>query len=293
MFKQLKKNGLAFNLVTNIIFILASITIIAPILLCISVSLSEYDAIYKFGYTIFPKRISLEAYKYVLGNIAQIIQAYKVSIIVMVLGTTLTLVVTSMYAYVTSRRDFGGRVFFNYFGFLPMLFSGGLVSTYLWYVSIGMFDNIWVLFLPFAFNSWYCIILRAFFQTGVPSSIVESAKLDGASEMRIFFAIVWPISLPSLASIALISALGLWNDWNTPLIYIRNEQLYGIQFYLQRVMTNLQMAIDNSTVTSYTDVPTESVRMVMCIAGMGPLLFLYPLVQRFFVKGLTIGAVKG
>lgn len=293
MFKNLKKNGLVFNIVVNLIFIFAVITIIAPLLLCISISISDSNALFEYGYTMFPKKVSFEAYGYIANNLSTLLQAYKISIIVMFAGTALSLVVTSMYAYVTSRRDFKGRVFFNYFGFMPMLFGGGLVATYMWYVSIGLFDNIWVLILPSAFNAWYCIILRSFFSTGVPISLIESAKLDGAGEIYIFYKIVWPISLPGIATVALISALGKWNDWYTPLIYIRNENLYGIQFYLQNIMTNLQMALSDSSVSSSASIPVESARMAMCLMAIGPIIFIYPFVQKYFVKGLTIGAIKG
>lgn len=293
MFKELRKNGLVFNIVVNLIFILATITILVPLFLCVSVSLSDSKALFEFGYTIFPKRVSFEAYQYVAKNMSTILQAYKISFFVTVVGTAIALLVTSMYAYVVSRRDFKGRVFFNYFAFVPMLFNGGLVSTYLWYVSIGLFNNIWVLILPTAFNAWYCIVLRSFFSTGVPVSLIESAKLDGAGEIRIFCKIVLPISVPGMATIALISALGKWNDWYTPLIYIRNEDLYGIQFYLKNIMTNLQMALSDSSISTNESMPVESARMAMCLIAIGPMIFIYPFVQRYFVKGLTIGAVKG
>lgn len=293
-FKRLKKEGICFNLLTNLWFIFLCATIIIPLWLCVTISLSDTTEIIKNGYSLFPKNLSLEAYRYIMANGREILNAYKVTIFVTVAGTVLGSLVTGMYAYAVYRPDFAGRKFFNYFIFIPTLFGGGLVASYLWNTSIGLYDNYAALIIPGLMNAWNVIMLRAFFQTSIPFSLIESAKLDGAGEFRIFFKIACPISVPGIATIALFLALGYWNDWYTYLIYIRNEDLYGLQFYLQRIMKNLQM-LTSAAVTNTTsvDVPSESVRMAICLVAIGPIIAAYPFVQKYLVQGLTVGAVKG
>lgn len=293
-FKRLKKEGICFNLLANLWFIFLCTTIIIPLWLCVTISISDATDIIKNGYSLFPGKISFEAYRYILANGAEILNAYKVTIIVTVLGTFFGCLVTAMYAYAVYRPDFKGRKFFNYFIFIPTLFSGGLVATYLWNTSIGLYDNYAVLIIPMLINAWNVIMLRAFFQTSIPFSLIESAKLDGAGEFNVFFRIACPISVPGIATIALFLALNYWNDWYTSLIYIRSEELYGIQFYLQRIMKNLQMLTSGAvTEASSIDVPKESVRMAICLVAIGPIIAAYPFVQKYLVKGLTVGAVKG
>ncbi len=286
------KDGNLFNTVAHIILIIQCAFILLPLILCISISVSDQASIYKYGYTFIPKKLNFEAYAYVFKNGLTLFHSFGVTVIVTALGTVFSLLVTAMYAYVVSRRDFKGRKFFNYFMFFPMLFSGGLVATYLWQTQIGMYNNLACLIVPMAFNSWNCIILRTFLQTSVPFEIIESGKIDGAGEYRIFFKLIVPIAVPGLATIALFAALSYWNDWYTPLVYIRNENLYGLQFYLQRIMTNVQVALSGKVQTTI-NVPSESVRMVLCVIAIGPIVLAYPFCQKFLIKGITIGSVKG
>lgn len=294
LFKELKKEGICFNLITNLWFIFLCATIIIPLWLCLTISISDSAEIIRNGYSLFPRKISMEAYKYIVANGSAILNAYKVTIFVTVVGTILGSLITGMYAYAVYRPDFKGRKFFNYFIFIPTLFSSGLVASYLWNTSIGLYDNYAALIVPSLVNTWNVIMLRAFFQTSIPFSLIESAKLDGAGEFTVFFKIACPISVPGIATIALFLALGYWNDWYTYLIYIRSEKLYGIQFYLQRIMKNLQMLTSASiTSTTNVDVPSESVRMAICLVAIGPIIAAYPCVQKYLVQGLTVGAVKG
>lgn len=290
------KSDRRFDIIVNIIYIFVSIAFLAPILLALSISLSDTVAINQYGYTFFPKKVSFEAYKYILENGKDIIHAYMITISSTVCYTVLGTVITGLYAYAVSRADFTYRKFFNYFIFVPTLFSGGLVATYLWYTQIGLFNNFWVLIIPGTISCFNVVIMRTFFQTNVPSSLIESAKLDGAGEYRIFFKIVCPISLPGIATIAMFLTLGKWNDWYTNLIYTPNSNLHSIQYYLQKMMTNIQMITQNSqtsTSVAAANLPTESVRMALCVVAVGPLVLAYPFFQKFFIQGITVGAVKG
>lgn len=290
--KVKNKRGFSFDAFVHIIMIIYCALILLPLILCISISMSDQNAIYQYGYTFIPRKLSFEAYEYVFKNGAALFHSFGITVMVTAIGTVFALLVMALYAYVVSRRDFGGRKFFNYFMFFPMLFNGGLVATYLWQTQIGMYNNLACLIVPMAFNSWNCIILRTFLQTSIPFEIIESGKIDGAGEYRIFFKLIVPISVPGLATIALFTALMYWNDWYTPLIYIRNENLYGLQFFLQRIMTNVQVALSGK-VQATIDVPSESVRMVLCIIAIGPIILAYPFCQKFLIKGITVGSVKG
>ncbi|MGO4370582.1 carbohydrate ABC transporter permease [Paenibacillus sp. MCAF20] len=206
-----------------------------------------------------------------------------------------------MYAYPISRTDFPQRKFFTFFIFLTMLFNGGLVPWYLVYVNmLGLRNNIWALVLPLLVSAFFVIIIRTFFQTTIPTAVLESAKIDGAGEMRIFFQIVLPLSLPVLATVALFSTLNYWNDWFLSLVFISDDKTLSIQYLMYKMLMNIQFLANNSTAAAQiaaaggnVQYPNETVRMAMAIVGIGPIVFAYPFFQKYFVKGLTVGAVKG
>lgn len=287
------------NVCLNIFFIAAAVCCVFPLILVISISLSDQSSISQFGYQIIPEKTSLDAYRYVLGSGMGIGRAYLVTIISTAAGTALSVTVIALYAYPLSRPGLKYKKIFTFYIFFTMLFSGGLVAWYMVATRILHLSNtIWALILPMSMNAWYVIIMRTFFQTGVPISIIESAKLDGASEMLIFRKIVCPLSLPAIATIALFQTLAYWNDWYHPMLLITEPKLYNLQFLLQVMMKNIQMMSDgsmNSEVLSRisSKVPEESVRMALCVVAMGPILMVYPFFQRYFIQGLTIGAVKG
>ena len=269
---------------------------VLPIILAVSVSLSDNTDLTRYGYSFIPKNISLDAYKYVLDNAVTMFKAYGVTIFVTVVGTVISTLVIALYAFVISRKDFKHRSFFTFVMFFTMLFNGGTVSWYLVCTNIGLRDNLLALILPYCFNAWYCIIMKTFFTTNIPPALIESAKIDGAGEYRIFFKIVLPISLPGLATIALFSCLGYWNDWWLPLMLVPDTSLSNIQYLLYRIMSNVQAIAANSSLTgslSLVELPTESVRMALCVIAMGPIVLAYPFFQRYFIQGLTIGAIKG
>ncbi len=290
------KHSQKANIFIHILFIALSLLCVLPLILAVSVSFTDNLALTRYGYSFIPKVFSLDAYKYVLNNAASMIKAYGVTIFVTVVGTLLSTLVISMYAFVISRKDFKRRSLFTFIMFFTMLFNGGTVSWYLVCTGIGLRNNLLALILPYCFNAWYCVIMKTFFATNVPSSLIESAKIDGAGEYMIFFKIVLPISLPGLATIALFSCLGYWNDWWLPLMLVPDNSLSNIQYLLYRIMSNVQAISSNSNLTtslSMVELPTESVRMALCVIAMGPIVLAYPFFQRYFIEGLTIGAIKG
>ena len=280
----------------HLFFILFSLCCLIPLLAVISISFSSESSIVAEGYKLIPAEVSLDAYKTIFKNPTQILNAYKVSIIVTVLGTICGLYVQATMAYVLSRRAYRYRNFLAFYMFFTMLFSGGLVPSYMLITNtLKMADTIWVLFVPGLVSTWNIILLRTFFQ-GIPESLVESAKIDGAKELRVFFSIMVPLSKPSLATIALFISVGLWNDWWNALLYITDPDLVPLQLLLHYLMEKNEMAKmqqEQGIAIDTKAIPTETYQMAMCILAAGPMLFAYPFFQKYFVRGLTIGGVKG
>ncbi|MNJ53590.1 L-arabinose transport system permease protein AraQ [compost metagenome] len=250
------------------------------------------------GYRLLPAKWSLGAYKYVFQTGDTLLRSYGVTIFVTVVGTILSLLFIAFYAYAISRKSFRYRNFFSFFAFFTMLFNGGLVPTYIVTTQLlGLKDTIWALILPLAVNAFYIMILRTFYSTSVPDAILESGKIDGAGEFRIFLKLVLPLSLPGLATIALFSTLGYWNDWFNALLYIDNPNLVPLQSMLMRIETSMQFIMQNSQNSSLSlealrSMPQDTSRMAMVVLATGPIIFAYPFFQRYFIQGLTIGAVK-
>ena len=297
--KKSKLNQLptAWNVLLNLIFILCAATCIIPILLVVGISISDESSLMMNGYNIIPKKFSGEAYKYVADNAKMIFDAYGVTLFSTICGTLLSVLVISFYAYPLSRKDFKYRQAFTFFIFLTMIFNGGMVPWYLVCTKILNLQNkIWALIIPYVFNAWYVIILRTFFSLNIPPSLIEAAKIDGAGEFRIFFKMIIPLSLPGIATIALFQTLGYWNDWWLPLMFTSTKSnLVNLQFLLYRILTNIQAIADNPAASASftTRLPAESVRMALCIIAIGPIVLAYPYFQKYFVQGLTVGAIKG
>ena len=211
------------------------------------------------------------------------------------------MIIIALYAYPISRKDFPHAKFFTFFVFFTMLFNGGLVPWYLVYVQmLDLKNTMAALIIPLLVAAFFVLITRTFFQTTIPAAILESANMDGAGEMRIFFQIVLPLSLPVLATVALFQTLAYWNDWFLSLVFITKEDNITLQYLMYKTMLNIQYLSTNSTAASAIiaaggtfKFPSESVRMAMVIIGIGPIIFAYPFFQKYFVKGLTVGAVKG
>jgi len=294
----MKSKGFS-NLILNLIFILLSAFCIFPLLLTVSISLSSESSILENGYTLIPKQFTLEAYKYIVQSKGTIINAYVVTIFTTVVGMLVSTLIIALYAYPLSRPDFKWRNVFTFYVFFTMLFSGGTVAWYMVCTNVLHLSNtIWSMIVPYLMNAWYVIIMRTFFATSVPSSIIESAKLDGAGEYRILFTLVLPISIPGIATIALFQTLHYWNDWWLPLMFVTEPKLFNLQFLLKNMMSNIQALFENQEYISNSaeqlmNMPREGTRMALCIVVMGPILIVYPFFQKYFIQGLTVGALKG
>jgi putative aldouronate transport system permease protein len=262
------------------------------------ISFTDEKALARDGYRLIPKEWSLAAYQFVWQSGDTLLRAYGVTILVTVLGTIISLILMSLYAYAISRKSFRYRRFFSIFAILTMLFNGGMIPTYM-VVSqlLHLKDSIWALVLPLAMNAFYIMILRTFYSTSVPDAVIESAKIDGAGEFYTFMKIVIPLSLPGLATIGLFSTLGYWNDWFNALLYIDNPNLVPLQSMLMRIESSIQFIQQNSANSSMSlaamqSIPQDTSRMAMVVLATLPIIFAYPFFQRYFVQGLTVGAVK-
>lgn len=291
----MKKKNTALQVVLIIFFSILCLLIIFPFWLLVSVSLSSAETVAK-GYQLIPSPVCWDAYKYVFEQPDAILRAYGVTFVYSVIAMVLSVLFMAMVAYPLSRKKLKGRGVLNFYLYFTMLFSGGLVPTYLLVAKfLHLNDTIWVYILLGLINPWYVFMMRTFFQ-GIPGEIIESATIDGASEYTIFVKMILPLSKPVLATVALFIFLGKWNDWNTALIYIQNEKLYSLQYLLQKIMTNLDMLKQMQQTgmdTSMIDVPGETIRMAMAVIVAGPALVIFPFFQKYFVKGLTVGSVKG
>jgi len=286
------------NVVFNIIAALFAFACVFPFLFVLIISFTDEKTLANNGYAIIPDAWSLEAYRYLFKTGDSLLHAYGVTIFITVVGTLISLIFVTLYAYAISRKSFKYRHFFSFLAFFTMLFNGGLVPTYIVVTQLlHLGDNIWALILPMAVNAFYIMIMRTFFSTMVPDAIIESGRIDGAGEMQTFIRLVLPLSLPGLATIGLFSTLGYWNDWFNALLYIDSANLVPLQSMLMRIETSMQFIMQNSTNSSLNtgilqNMPQETSRMAMVVMATGPIILAYPFFQRYFIQGLTIGAVK-
>ena len=294
------KIGKISNIVLNLIIILLCAITLYPLLLTISVSLTSEQSIVESGYALIPKQWSFEAYSYIWDSRETILRAYAVTAFITVVGTILSVLTISLIAYPLSRKDFKYRNAIALFIFFPTMFSGGLVAEYMLYVNVyNLADSIWVLILPYLTSAWYVVILRTFFTTNVPQAIIESAKIDGAGEFRILFGMVFPMAIPGIATIALFKTLQFWNEYFNSLMYITDADKYTLQFLLQTMMQNITELRNNTELAAsmssseLANIPAETARMALCMVVLGPILIVYPFFQKYFIQGLTVGAVKG
>ncbi|MGL4521905.1 MAG: carbohydrate ABC transporter permease, partial [Bacilli bacterium] len=261
-----------WNLIFNIIMTLFTLLCIFPFIYVIIISLTSEDAIKYYGYSIFPAEWSFEGYKYLWSMKGQLLQSLSITLFVTIVGTILTVLLTSSYAYAISRQNFKYRKFFTFFALFTMLFSGGMVPTYIVVTQfLGLKDSIWALILPMCLSPFYIIVMRTFFKRAVHDSIIESARIDGASELRIFFQIAIPLALPGIATIGLFSTLGYWNDWFNALLYVDSSHLVPLQYMLMKIQNTMDF-ISQSTMLSggqtssiTNSLPQESTRMAMVV----------------------------
>ncbi|WP_168120643.1 carbohydrate ABC transporter permease [Paenibacillus sp. HB172176] len=269
---------------------------LVPFVLVISSSLTEESKIVVDGYQFLPLDFSTEAYRILFKFPDQMIHAYLVTIMVTVVGTFLGLFLTSMTAYGLSRKDFKWRNQFAFFFFFTTLFNGGLVPWYLLLVNyLHLKDTALALILPLMLNVFYIIVMKSF-MSSIPEAIVESAKIDGAGDFLIYLRLILPLAKPALATIGLFLALAYWNDWYNALLFVSDEKLMPLQYYLYKMLGNMdgmRKAMMSAGAVNTTSLPSEGLKMAMTIVATGPILLVYPFIQRYFVQGLTIGAVKG
>ena len=288
------------NVILNIIFLIMSLTCIIPVLLVVAISFSAEQSITEYGYRFIPKIFSMEGYTFLANQSKMILRALGISLFVTIVGTVLGVMLTTLMGYVLSRPNYKLNGFLTMVVFIPMVFNGGLVSTY-FVVSqlLGLKNSVWALILPLAVSSFNVIICRTFFKTTVPESLIESAKMDGASQLTIFSRIVLPISLPVLATIGLFLTFAYWNDWYQSMLYIDESKLLSLQALLNNIMANSQALAANaatlgvSSAEMIANMPKEAARMAIVVIIVLPIACAYPFFQKYFISGLTVGAVKG
>lgn len=286
---------IVFNIIAYISITILALACLLPFIMLISGSFTAEQTIRLQGYSIFPRDFTTEAYEYVFKEPMRIIKAYGVSIFISVVGTTTGLLLTTMTAYVISRKDFKYRNKFSFFFYFTTLFNGGMVSTYIFYIQyLNLKDNILALILPGMINVFYILIMRGFVSS-LPPALIEAAKIDGAGEFRIFFQIILPLLKSGLATIGLFMALAYWNDWYNAMLYINTKDLYPLQYMLYDVINQTQALAQIASLLGIKveNLPSNSLKMAMAVVATGPIILLYPFVQKYFVKGITIGSVKG
>ncbi|HAB61237.1 MAG TPA: sugar ABC transporter permease [Lachnospiraceae bacterium] len=292
---KMGKSNRTLMLVCYLCIAVFAILCLFPFALMITSSFMTEREIVAEGYKLFPKNWSMSAYRYLLDNPTKLLSAYRVTITITIVGTAIGLFIMSMAGYVLNRKDFKYRNFFSFFIYFTTLFSGGLVPTYILYVRyLNLKDNIWALILPGLVSAWSIFLMRNFMKS-IPDELYESATMDGAGPFKIYIRVFMPLALPSLATIGLFLALGYWNEWYNASLYIDTATKYPLQYFLQKMVN--QTSIDSLTslghVIDAASVPTQSVKMATAVLATGPIILLYPFVQRFFVSGLTVGSVKG
>ena len=280
----------------NILIALFAISCLVPFIFVIIISLTSEVSLAEHGYSFFPQEWSFAAYEYIFAG--QMSEKIFRAFVVTVFGTLVNASITSLYAYAISRSNFPFRKFFTMFALVTMLFSPGMVANYIVMTNmLHLKDTIWALILPMALGPFNILVMRTFFKKTVPDSIIESARIDGAGEMRIFMKIVLPLAVPGIATISLFAALGYWNDWFNALLYIQNDNLVPLQYLLMKIQNNLDYLAKSTGMGSQiagglAALPSESARMAIVVVSTLPIALSYPFFQKYFVGGLTIGGVK-
>lgn len=295
-----KKKG--FQIFAHVVMILIAFCSLAPFFLMLMSSITDEKSLAAYGYSFFPRAFSTEAYDYLFKGSGALVHAYGISIITTVVGTACNLIMTVLFAYPLSRKDLPGRNVFAFFLFFTMLFSGGLVPTYImWTRTFHITNTLLALIVPgLMMNAFNVIMMRTYFTGNIPDAVIEAARIDGAGEFSILFKVVLPMAKPILATICLLVGLAYWNDWANGLYYINDSNLYSIQVLLmniQRQADSLKQTLSagggGSSSLAAAAIPSTSVRMAITVMGILPIMIIYPFVQKYFVKGIAIGAVKG
>ena len=286
------------NTILNIIMVILCLLVLAPFYVIIISSITSENSLTVNGYRLWPEEFSFNAYTYLFREGSIIITAYRNTIISTVAGTVLSVILILLYAYPLTRSNFRFKGFFTFFAFFTMLFGGGLVSYYMVMRQILQIQNtIWALFLPSAFSPFWVFVLRTYIKTHVPEELIEAARMDGASEWFTLIKIVMPLSVPGLATVALFSAIGIWNNFFNVLLLIDQVELYNLQYTIYSTLNNIRFLLENAFQmqgqVNLAELPSQTFRMAMAVVTIGPIILAYPFFQRYFVRGMTIGAIKG
>lgn len=288
----------SFNRIATIILGILTCLTLFPILLMVMASFTDETTLLREGYSLFPSKLSTGAYYYIIMQGMLIIRAYGITILSTVAGTALSVLISTMLAYPMSRSSFKYRNALAFFVFFTMLFNGGIVPSYImWTRFFHIKNTIFALILPnYLVSAFNVILIKNYYSNNVPEALVEAAQIDGASEMRIFFKIMLPLAKPVVATVCLFTGLCYWNDWTNGLYYVDSQKLYSIQLLLMKIMNNIESLKTNSGLSisgAVAEVPGTSVRMAMAVIGVLPILIVYPFVQKYLIKGVVVGAVKG
>ncbi|NLI20755.1 MAG: carbohydrate ABC transporter permease [Clostridiales bacterium] len=288
-----------FRVFATVTLSLLSLIAVLPILLIAVGSVTDENVLVSTGYTYLPAKLSLDSYYYMVKQSAMILRSYGITLLVTTAGTLLSLTLTTTLAYPLSRPDFRFRGALSFFVFFTMLFNGGIVSSYIMWTNIfGIKNTLWALIVPnYLVTAFNVFLVRNYYANNIPHAMVESAQIDGASEMQIFVKVMLPMAVPTVATVSMFSGLIYWNDWVNGLYYISDARLYSLQNLLIRIMNNIQFLKISSNAallgTQNIDLPGSSVRMAMAMIGILPIMALFPFLQKYFIKGIVMGAVKG
>lgn len=293
--KPIGSDEIQLKVISYIVVTLFAVVCLFPFLLMISSSFMNEKEIITEGYKLIPKEITTNAYRFLLENPTKIISAYKITIQNVILGTVIGLALMSMAGYVLCRSDFKYRNQVAFFIYFTTLFAGGLIPTYMWMVNgLHLKNSIWAMILPGIASPWSIFLMRNFMKA-IPDSLAESAKIDGADDFRVYWQIYLPLAKPAIATIGLFLALAYWNEWYNAMLYIEDSAKYPLQYFLQQMVNkaNAEMLVSQGITVDMAEMPSESIKMATAVVATGPIILVYPFVQKYFVQGLTVGAVKG
>ncbi len=288
-------------MIGHIVMIILSACVVVPMALLLISSITDNNTLVLNGYSFFPEKLSLYAYEYILKTGNKVLQAYGISFLLTFIGTVLSLVVTTLLAYALAKKGLPGRGILNFLVFFTMLFNGGLVPTYMNYTNVfGLKNTFWALLIPgLVTNGFNIMLMKSYFVTSIPGEIMEAATIDGATEFQAFYRVALPLAKPIVATIGMFAGIAYWNDWQNGYIYLtKSTDLYSIQNLLNRMMQNIQFLTQNAgnmgnAQTGLNAIPGVSIRMSMAVLGVLPIIVIYPFIQNNFVKGITLGGVKG
>ncbi|HAA26285.1 MAG TPA: sugar ABC transporter permease [Ruminiclostridium sp.] len=288
-----------FKAFSFIVLLILFIFAFLPFILIFVTSFTDEATLIRNGYSFFPQKLSLDSYEYMFSNYSTIVRAYGVSIFVTSVGTAVGLLLTTMLAYPMARKDFKYRNLLAFIAFFTLLFNGGIVPSYIMWTRMFSINNSYAaLIIPiYLMNAFNVLLVRNYYANNVPVEVIESAKIDGAGELMIFFRIMLPMSVPVVATVGLFTGLAYWNDWINALYYISSPKYYGIQNLLIRLMNNIQFLKSSQASTLLAgremELPSTGIRMALAVLGILPILILYPFLQKYLIKGVVMGAVKG